>query len=696
MTRHYEPSSDRRPLVGTHRTLRAPGTPKTPESSNGCGRAGAGTPKTMPDQGSPRTPVSLSRKIAMFSRSLATSPKVPSSASLSKELQRLPLQRRRQDSDERSRQVTNLSAEYSRNKSQESQKMLGGRGRLQEPPGAARGKRLSNEQHGTQRLHSDVKGSSLRKSKHGQIQQQHGNRETSNSMPPSHSRHQQAPAGMLPKDAKVQVSSAKPVSAALLKKLRESPPDDQEAINAMFASDVPQTCSEVEGLVVHVNTADEESCGAASEVTFDAALMKPRRANRKGRRTKQQHSEESADGKPDPKAENGSGRNLQVGKEMPKRSKSTGSNKSTKALHLDERMKKRGDLDSAHKAAVTVASTTVTRAKRRVGTPPTASTLQVDMSATRLPMSEVTGVSPQMWTTQAAGQMNAAPVFKLADGKLYQHPPMPPGWSLGISRSKNRPYYFHPDFGTTFYPPVLLPTASGDMKGTSVAMSRPKERLEDTFSSSGRNEWETPLSSGNDFSPEQGGNVPSSAFLVSVAQDTTEAEPDNSRETPFLFRSIPTAPMFSAASRNVPLSSGHSGNSVNACGKDRGNSSSTQSTQVESTPLESTTEILIAAKCARIRKAREEAKVENVAEASENWSIQSLYPASDRTSASSKLSTLWETPVVYDGSNSGQLDRQYPWFEDGKVGRPRIAEPCELGRQLNASNWCRWYGCNSL
>lgn len=41
------------------------------------------------------------------------------------------------------------------------------------------------------------------------------------------------------------------------------------------------------------------------------------------------------------------------------------------------------------------------------------------------------------------------------------HPPLPPGWAIKISKSKNKIYYIHPDFGKTWYCPVVLPTANG-------------------------------------------------------------------------------------------------------------------------------------------------------------------------------------------------------------------------------------------
>ena len=657
MTRQGEvssglPSSSR---AGTPRMSRASEAPRTPESSHG-GRVGGGTPQSLQKKmAASKTPVSsFSGKLAMFTRTLATSPKVPGSASLSKEPQRISLRRRRQDNDERERQAANSAVYRSRGKSEESPKhSLRQGGSFQEPPIAARGKRMSNEQLETLQLQPGAQPVSFLDSKLEQQQKQQRSQTISQSLPQSHARNQWAPAAM-PKHSRVAAASAKPVSAALLKKLRELPPDDQEAINAMFASDVPERNRiGVEGLVVQVNTADEESCDA-SEVTCDAALAKPRQA---GRNEGHQQRSKSANNKESSRAANGSVRKLpdRRGSSKPAEPKELRSE-----LRRDERRENPGDLPnvaSSRKAAVTVASTTVTRTKRRPGTPPTASTGRLNMSPTKPQLSGVTVVPPQLWTAEVAGQMNAAPVFELADGKLYRHPPMPPGWSLGISRSKNRPYYFHPDFGSTFYPPVLLPLANGDVKGTFNVTSQATERLKHAPSSGARNDWETPLSSGNNSYSEQGGNVPSSAFLVSVVPDA-KSEPDNSRETPFLFRSLPTASEFSGVLGNVQQSGGHS-DIHETCTKSKRSGSSFQNAQVKATPLEATTEILIAAKCARIRKARGESRVENVAEVAENWSVESLYPASDGSSPSSKLRKLWETPVVYDGSNSGEPAEDY-------------------------------------
>ena len=48
-------------------------------------------------------------------------------------------------------------------------------------------------------------------------------------------------------------------------------------------------------------------------------------------------------------------------------------------------------------------------------------------------------------------------VYFEVGGKLIPHPPLPPGWKIRVSESKKRPFYCHPDHGTTWHCPVVLP-----------------------------------------------------------------------------------------------------------------------------------------------------------------------------------------------------------------------------------------------
>jgi len=61
-----------------------------------------------------------------------------------------------------------------------------------------------------------------------------------------------------------------------------------------------------------------------------------------------------------------------------------------------------------------------------------------------------------LWTAELAGQIPQEFVFGL-HGQVYQHPILPPGWELLISESRGRPFYHHPDFGSTFTCPIPLP-----------------------------------------------------------------------------------------------------------------------------------------------------------------------------------------------------------------------------------------------
>ena len=59
------------------------------------------------------------------------------------------------------------------------------------------------------------------------------------------------------------------------------------------------------------------------------------------------------------------------------------------------------------------------------------------------------------------------------NGEIFQHAPLPSGWEVHISRSKNRPFYTHPDRGTTWHCPILNPlgpckTASLSLEGSSL------------------------------------------------------------------------------------------------------------------------------------------------------------------------------------------------------------------------------------
>ena len=68
-----------------------------------------------------------------------------------------------------------------------------------------------------------------------------------------------------------------------------------------------------------------------------------------------------------------------------------------------------------------------------------------------------------LWTARLSGHVNVTPIICLSDGRQFRHTPLPPGWSVVISKSRKALYYRHPDMGTTFYPPVLMPSANGSI-----------------------------------------------------------------------------------------------------------------------------------------------------------------------------------------------------------------------------------------
>lgn len=66
--------------------------------------------------------------------------------------------------------------------------------------------------------------------------------------------------------------------------------------------------------------------------------------------------------------------------------------------------------------------------------------------------------SPRLWTAELAGFGSTSSTIQLPDGHIYKHPPLPPGWCVEVSRSKGRPFYRHPDWGSTYFPPIALPS----------------------------------------------------------------------------------------------------------------------------------------------------------------------------------------------------------------------------------------------
>lgn len=76
-----------------------------------------------------------------------------------------------------------------------------------------------------------------------------------------------------------------------------------------------------------------------------------------------------------------------------------------------------------------------------------------------------------LWTGELAGMVSSVQTFRLNDGRAYKHPPLPPGWTISVSRSKDCPYYRHPDFGCTFFPPIVLPCSGETSPGQEIPLS---------------------------------------------------------------------------------------------------------------------------------------------------------------------------------------------------------------------------------
>ena len=63
------------------------------------------------------------------------------------------------------------------------------------------------------------------------------------------------------------------------------------------------------------------------------------------------------------------------------------------------------------------------------------------------------------------------------NGEIFQHAPLPSGWEVRISKSKNRPFYTHPDRGATWYCPVVNPIGASESASLSIVPSSVKEKM---------------------------------------------------------------------------------------------------------------------------------------------------------------------------------------------------------------------------
>ena len=69
------------------------------------------------------------------------------------------------------------------------------------------------------------------------------------------------------------------------------------------------------------------------------------------------------------------------------------------------------------------------------------------------------------YTAERAGFKQVAPFIRFPNGETFLHPPLPPGWQVSVCTSSERAYYWHPDFGRTYFPPMQLPSADGKIHG---------------------------------------------------------------------------------------------------------------------------------------------------------------------------------------------------------------------------------------
>eukprot|EP00980_Cylindrotheca_fusiformis_P026067 scaffold15305_cov126-Cylindrotheca_fusiformis.AAC.5 len=79
-------------------------------------------------------------------------------------------------------------------------------------------------------------------------------------------------------------------------------------------------------------------------------------------------------------------------------------------------------------------------------------------------------------------EVASGPIMFQVDNKSYLHPPLPPGWEIIVSESRRRPFYVHPDFGTTWHCPVVLPhktnsTSSSANNDRRLGREKAKQKL---------------------------------------------------------------------------------------------------------------------------------------------------------------------------------------------------------------------------
>jgi hypothetical protein len=268
----------------------------------------------------------------------------------------------------------------------------------------------------------------------------------------------------------------------ILRELIATPPDNAEAVRAMLAS-----CKEDwslplldQGYVIEIDrNGKEELCDEASEVTCDIDLIqkrKKREAVPKARkRTKTLNVLDRDDEQCDPS-------NCSPKQKPPDSiqktqetffSKATSEKAETTAEHSNVEERRDQTTPSVEAIPVVVKSIgllPVTPPRNPYFGFPTP--LSSEATTKKLPTETKARInSPYLWTAQRAGHLIIEPIFQLVDGNFYRHPPLPPGWTISVSQSRSLPFYHHPDFGSTWYPPVALPMADGNFVGRRMLVS---------------------------------------------------------------------------------------------------------------------------------------------------------------------------------------------------------------------------------
>lgn len=107
-------------------------------------------------------------------------------------------------------------------------------------------------------------------------------------------------------------------------------------------------------------------------------------------------------------------------------------------------------------------------------------------------------------------EVSTAIVFSI-NGKTYLHEPLPPGWSMKVSKARKRPFYVHPDHGMTWHCPVLL-----QPKSRARVFRRPSSSIENGSRQRQKMQIETPpsLDAGTPHKQKASPNVASMSDLI--------------------------------------------------------------------------------------------------------------------------------------------------------------------------------------